>query len=226
MNPHNVSLIRSLKGAPASIIMALVFCGHALTNGQLEKYTGYSDKPIARGLALLESLGFAQYNGFANGWSLTATAHKQLPLFNDDQLDDGGQMDDGGHRRNNSGSGNIPTSSSSSSDTYEEEKKSTDEWLRQLAASSPVDNSVDNVRSLLIAAGVGQRSVKLREIVALDLPTDYVKKHIAARAAALAAGEHYPVGWLITKLLDGDPVPQPPTPRTTIPPEYADIVKR
>ncbi len=69
------------------------------------------------------------------------------------------------------------------------------------------DPAKEELRQCLVAAGIGKRSKKLDEILDLDLDPDFVKGHIAAREAALANQKRYPVSWLITKLLDGDPVP-------------------
>ncbi|MGB3717907.1 MAG: hypothetical protein WA996_26115, partial [Candidatus Promineifilaceae bacterium] len=62
--------LRALKGAPASIVLALALTGSSLSNRDLELATGYSDKSISRGLALLELKGIAQNNGRSNGWSV------------------------------------------------------------------------------------------------------------------------------------------------------------
>lgn len=82
------------------------------------------------------------------------------------------------------------------------------------------------MRQCLMDAGIGGRSQKLREILSLNLDLDFVKGHIAAREAALKNEEEYPVNWLITKLLDGDPVPPAPKVKSHIPPELEGIIKR
>jgi len=225
MTSDQIGLLRSLKGAPASIVLALVFCGHALKNRELEQMTGYSDKPISKGLALLELHRLVQYNGYAYGWSLTAAA-RQLPLFPDSLLGDG-------QSRNISEVGEFPTSSSSSSSSLltlnghrEEEEDAAESRRISDFSPRPVDNSVDKLRRTLIQAGVGKRSRKLRELLDAGLAIEYVQGHIAARQAALDQGKHYPVGWLIQKLLDGDPVPAAKPTAQAIPPEYEHIIKR
>lgn len=88
--------------------------------------------------------------------------------------------------------------SSSSSDhlekrEQEEERKTREEIQKNLDQAE--------IRRLLIQAGIGSRSSKLDEILALDLDLAYVQAHVAA---VTEAGE--PVSFLITRLLDGDPV--------------------
>lgn len=219
MTSDRITLLRSLKGAPASIILALVFCGHAMTNRQLEQATGYSDKPISKGLALLELHGLTQYNGYAYGWSLTAAA-RQLPLFPDSLLDES---------RNISESRRISDSFSSSSYMIFSERE--DEEERNAPKVGDFPTSVDNsgeIRRLLIDAGVGRRSRKLRELLTAGLTAEYVQAHVSARETAVASGKRYPVGWLIQKLLDGDPVPNGAADplRQQIPDHLKGVIKR
>jgi len=75
-----VSLTRSLKGSAASIFLYLLFTRATATKKQLVLATGYTDKPIASGLALLEMQKLVQNNG-NQGWSLS-TGIDQLPLPN------------------------------------------------------------------------------------------------------------------------------------------------
>lgn len=70
--------VRDIKGAAASILWILLLSGNSLTKEQLENATGYSDKPIAKGLQRLTEYGLVQDNGRYHGWSITST--KQLPL--------------------------------------------------------------------------------------------------------------------------------------------------
>ena len=70
MKPENMTLVRSLQGAPASIMIALMVTGVSMLNKDLCLWTGYSGKPVSEGLVLLEVLGIVQDNGRVNGWSL------------------------------------------------------------------------------------------------------------------------------------------------------------
>jgi hypothetical protein len=71
--------VRNIKGAPASILWILLLSGRSLDGKELQRATGYSDKPISDALAWLEPRGYVQFNGRQNGWSLGAGI-RQLPL--------------------------------------------------------------------------------------------------------------------------------------------------
>ena len=73
-----VSMIRTLKGAPISILLALAMIKQPVTVEWLQTATGYSDKSVARGLKVLKEFGFAQRNG-RYAWQLCGD-FKQLPL--------------------------------------------------------------------------------------------------------------------------------------------------
>jgi hypothetical protein len=204
LDGEQVSFVRGLKGAPASIVLALVLCGRSLTKTELEVVTGYSDKPVAKGLALLELHGLAQDNGRSAGWSLRASL--QLPMFPSALLGSGtGEL--GG--RNVS---DFEALSSSSGDLFgdevdqeEEEKEATNsenfrvgEWLQRV--------------------GVGRRSPKMRALMALGLPADYVEawclyfqwwqREAGRRPGERVDGrERLSVGTLIRILEDGDMAP-------------------
>jgi hypothetical protein len=80
-------LSRALKGAPATILIALALSGGALTNIQLQDWTTYTDKPLTRALAMLERNGLVVYRGQQYGWSLS-DGMKQLSM-NGWQLESG-----------------------------------------------------------------------------------------------------------------------------------------
>lgn len=78
MNP--TATLRALKGAPASLLLALlVNPGQTLGAQHLATLTAYSDKPIAAGLRTLADLGLAQNHARTNGWAAT-TAIRQAIL--------------------------------------------------------------------------------------------------------------------------------------------------
>lgn len=76
---ETATLVRSIRGAPASILVALLITRRSITNKELQVITGYTDKPIATALCVLETLGFIQDNGRSNGWSFPHS--RQLELF-------------------------------------------------------------------------------------------------------------------------------------------------
>ena len=197
-----IQMLRNLQGAPLSIIIALIMAGRALLASELEMWTGYSDKTITRGLALLETLRLIAHHGKYDGWSLTAAVHQlPLPLL----------FSEKDNRRN---SGYLSSSSSSLILGPEEEEESRTRENRRnsdFAAASypqPVDNDNDaEVQDWLLRGGVGQNSPKMRELLSLALHPDYVAAHVLERLAQVQAGQNYPVGWLINKMLCGDMAP-------------------
>lgn len=83
MNP-DLLLLRGLRGAPLSVLLALRFLGRAGRN-HLMSVTGYDRDAVTLALRTLGDLGFAVQVGRYNGWQLTPTA-VQLPLFIPSQL--------------------------------------------------------------------------------------------------------------------------------------------
>lgn len=210
-----VDFVRSMSPAAAKILWILLLSGRSLTGKDLMFTCDMSDKTIQHGLTWLEFKGLVQNNGKFNGWSLTA-AVRQLPLPFAALPGEGEAVAllDGESRRISDDrkiSGFLPPSSSSFTlstiqDLAGNEGEEEPQESRRIS-DFPTRTSRSQIRQCLIDAGVGGRSQKLKEILDLGLELDFVKGHIAAREAKLADGEEYPVNWLITKLLDGDPVP-------------------
>ena len=79
MTENSITLVRSLKGAPISILFAMAMAGEAVGAEWLGRTTGYSDHTIAQGLLLLEEYGFiVRINRYR--WGLGENI-KQLPLM-------------------------------------------------------------------------------------------------------------------------------------------------
>ena len=75
----DVRMVRELKGAPLSIVLALGLAGGvAVSNEWLERNTGYSDKPVASALAYLQEHGFVVK--VAGGWKLARAQQLPLPI--------------------------------------------------------------------------------------------------------------------------------------------------
>lgn len=83
---NTTTLLRSLKGAPISVLMALLFHpAQSLGVAHLSRLTGYSDKPVAQALRLLADLQLAQNHNRYRGW--VATTHvRQLILGETENL--------------------------------------------------------------------------------------------------------------------------------------------
>jgi len=76
----SIKLVRTLKGAPLSILLILKMIGQPATAEYLERTSGYSDKPVNAALQLLEEYGLISRNG-RYAWQICDNA-RQLPLMN------------------------------------------------------------------------------------------------------------------------------------------------
>lgn len=74
-----MTFVRSLKGAPASVMLALLFARHPMANRELQRWTGYSDSAIAQAARLLTDLGWISALGPRGPWALPSG--RQLPLM-------------------------------------------------------------------------------------------------------------------------------------------------
>jgi hypothetical protein len=77
---NGFQLIRALRGAPATVLLLLMMRGAAMTNKELCRWTGYSDKTMTDALGVLEQMRLAQYNGRTSGWSLSSGNQLVLPF--------------------------------------------------------------------------------------------------------------------------------------------------
>ena len=196
-------LCRLLKGAAGHIIIALFLHGGAMMNRDLEEWTGYSDKPIARGLALLESEQLVQNNGLA-GWSLTATAPEQLNFL--------GLLDTPSRKYSDS-SRNISDSPPPLTTTTTKDPLYEDQVVVVSSKSTASRKISDpNVRHWLLLAGIGRNSPALKRILRLQPEIDYVAAHVleflAVRSGVAEWPRPFSTGLLIRRLLDGDAAPQ------------------
>lgn len=74
-----VTFLRSLKGAPLSVLVALALARKALTNAELCTWTGYRDDNIREAVRLLGDLGWVTARSPRGPWSLAEG--RQLPLM-------------------------------------------------------------------------------------------------------------------------------------------------
>ena len=101
-----VDLVRSFRGAPASIVLVLLLSGRPHTLQELEEATSYSDKPIRRAIRFLACRGVVDKAG-ARGWSLRGEFRQHLvEIFRPPPLvvqNDAGRAEaDSDHRDSNS----------------------------------------------------------------------------------------------------------------------------
>jgi len=74
-----LTFVRSMKGAAISILVACMFARKALTNLELQMWTGYKDEAITEASKLLCMLGWLVAHSRVGPWSLADG--RQLPLM-------------------------------------------------------------------------------------------------------------------------------------------------
>lgn len=213
-----VSFLRAMKGAPASILMALLLTGRAHTQRELQLTTGYSDKPVSEGLALLELAGVVRHE--ERGWVLAVRPEELAPLM-------ANTREPLSTTRNISDPRSTTTTEPLSNIDDKPVVVSTYPDPNETAPhSEPVENSPDSVdnqhsprsadnqeevRAWLERAGVGSRSPKMRRLLAAGLSARYVQAHVLEREYRLrwhlVKPGDFRVGLLIRRLEDGDPAP-------------------
>lgn len=75
-----LTFVRSLKGAPASVLWAFFFTRHAMTALELSQWTGYKGDNLTVALRLLVDLGWLTARSSRGPWCLVEG--RQLPLMN------------------------------------------------------------------------------------------------------------------------------------------------
>lgn len=75
-----LTFVRSIKGAPSSILWALFFTRRAMEAQELERWCNYGNEKITAGLRLLCDLGWVVAHSSRGPWALAEG--RQLPLVN------------------------------------------------------------------------------------------------------------------------------------------------
>ena len=65
-----VNLVRALKGASASIVVALLFARRPMTTQELQRWTGYPEDSISQATRRLVELGWVSALGMRGPWAL------------------------------------------------------------------------------------------------------------------------------------------------------------
>ncbi len=73
-----LTFVRALKGAPASVLLALLFNRRPMTNRELQRWTNYSEDTVTGATRLLLDLGWISALGSRGPWTLASG--RQLPL--------------------------------------------------------------------------------------------------------------------------------------------------
>lgn len=200
-----IRIVRELKGAPLSILIALTMVHQRVTQEWLERSTGYTDKPVSQALAYMQEHGLVDHT--SAGWMLTGQA-RQLPLPLALLPEEGGaeeKPDTDDPSRNNSDSlNNIITITDSLNQQKEESNSNNTPPSRNFSDSdgSPPDYEA-TIQELKAAGVVGPRLVKLARLPHVS------PAYVRAWDAQLRweKGDEYKPGLLIHVIESGSPAP-------------------
>ncbi len=220
-------MVREMKGAPISILMALALVRQRVTQEWIERNTGYTDKPVSQALAYLAEIGFVDHSNA--GWQLTGNARQlPLPLVLDENTSAGGQEPEGqaeivvDEKILPVMSRKVSDSLSSSCSLNINQESESVKTTRRKAPSRnysdsqaagppiselPVDPDDQARRSALLTAlvSMGIRDPKRSEILKIpSLTSDIVKSW----KGELESRNCFSTGLLITVLLSRDPLPE------------------
>jgi hypothetical protein len=170
-----LSFLRMLKGAPASILLALVFSGRVMTNHELQVWTGYADDNVTKGLDFLVGVGWVAERTRRGPWKIADGL--QLPMMKDAA----GDSDFFG----------IPSSSSSYSLNTESEIKEIQEEEQE---TNPINSESFRI---LRAGGVDEETADRLARLPQSTP-DFVTRHLA-----WAEEQGRPVGTAIFRIKKG-----------------------
>ena len=186
-----VNHIRSLKGAPLSVLCVLTMADQPVTQEFCERASGYTDKPVRQALRLLEELGYISHNK-RHAWQIiTGTAKLSINL---PEIPAQAEAS-----RNNSDSPGTATAT-----IVESSVKSS---INAAEAAKNDESQILRVKKNMKALrNVGVYGAKAQEIAGLSHVTPrYIKAH-----AAYAERRKDAPGLLIRRMLDGDPAPKAP----------------
>ena len=186
-----VNHIRSLKGAPITVLCVMLLAGQPVTQEYCERHSGYTDKPVSQALHLLEELGYVSHNG-RYAWQIISEATQLLMTL--PEIPPQAETS-----RNNSDSMGTATTTIVESSI-----------MRSINAAEAAKNDESEIfrlaKNVSALRKVGVYGAKAREIAALPHVTPrYIKAH-----AAYAELRKDAPGLMIRRMLDGDPAPKRP----------------
>jgi hypothetical protein len=141
-NINPLTAIRSLKGAPLSCLVAMMFANQPVGKEWLARVTGYSDKPVASALDYLLEMGFVINGSRSQAWELHPDI-KQLPMENPTLFLE--------PSRNISDS--QPTTTALNTDNNSESKAVAEE---SAVDEEIVDNDFEECLTIIKSAGIGE----------------------------------------------------------------------
>ncbi len=185
-----IEMLRTLKGAPLAVLLALALARQPAGAEYLARVTGYSDKPTGQALKLLAEYGLVTRNS-RNAWQIAGGA-VQLPFI----LPEGGPQEP--EIRNVKSRNNSESISTTAATAIVESQ-----GVRSAAAVINGKESQKLRLNLKTLREVGICEPKASEIAAKDWVTpDYIRRHVAH-------GERRgdSTGLVIHRMLSADPAP-------------------
>lgn len=185
MDVFSVEMLRTLKGPPLAVLIALMIAGQPVQGNWLARVTGYTDKPVRQALELLQEYGMITRNG-RYAWQVAAGNARQLPFTDlDSQLP--------ATTRNNSDS--LTTTTAATIEGCEEKQQ------KQLKRNRK--NSDSDIKKCLYDAGIREPTLSQLE----SLP--WVTLDYAQAMAKQAKREKIGTGLLVHRIRCNDLVQHP-----------------
>jgi hypothetical protein len=186
-NINPLTILRSLKGAPLSCLMALMFATKPVGKEWLSRITGYSDKPVAAALDYLLEMGFVTTSGRYESWQIKQNVF-QLPLGPENPLPESS--------RNNSDS--LPTTTAINIDSNKIDKKAVEVVKEEPEYYNP---NFEECHHILKSAGIGEPMAS--RLVNIEHATPY---YLLAHVL-YAKKKKMDTGLLIHRIKSKDPAP-------------------
>lgn len=197
------------RGSGHQVALALVVVGRPMAAEELAMASGLKSRTLTEVLRWMAALGMVEQRG--DGWTLSA-ASLALVGKASDTVSDGNSSGPGTASRSDgkatARAARNKNAVRAAHDTPPPPKRDLTISLGSLEEEEGRRTGQrGKVEGLLASAGVGKRSAKMQQLLALDLDPDYVGRWVRYRQQRLAEGKTMPVGWLIQALQDGDAVP-------------------
>lgn len=177
--------LRALKGAPLSIVLAMMIANQPVGEGWLATATGYSQNTIRKGCKFLEETQIIGRNGRYEAYVLSDGA--QLSL---------GMADENGERQNLT----LPTAATTTFNKYEDGDSEVVVVITEERTAN-IDSRDDR---LLILYGCGISEPTASRLIENSWCTEeYIRRHIEK-----ARKEKISTGLLIHRIRSHDPMPK------------------
>lgn len=234
--------LAGLKGAPATVLLALALSDGPLDQDDLASVTGYSSPTVERGLEILlarqlaarEAHGFTALLGelqtpltpdgreFSPDFPTSQEAHGFTALPGELQTPETLDVQPSQPPPELTGEDLAKKFFSPKKNFFTTTTALNTPNSNNQAAVAATAATAKKIFAILARAGIGKQSRKAQEIAAMGLDPVFVEAHVNAREAALARGERFTPGLLITKILSGDPAPAPEKPDGRICPKCGE----